>query len=128
MHDHSHLDQLLEGVTSQFAEILKNSDQGIYIYLADDHKVCNKNFSEMLGYKSPEEWAKSENSFTDVFVEDDSSEKLVGAYSKAMQNLVGSTFTMTWKKKSGGNVKTEVILVPIAYEGHTLALHFVTQV
>jgi hypothetical protein len=126
MEDHTHFQQLIEGVALQFAEILKNSSQGIYIYLADDHKVCNKKFSDMLGYKSPAEWAKNEDSFTDVFVKDDSAKKLVGAYTKAMKKMIGSQIKMTWMKKSGENIKTEVILVPIAYDGHIFALHFVT--
>lgn len=128
MDEHQHLQQLVDGVASQFAEILTKSTQGIYIYLADDHKVCNKVFSDMLGYKSPEEWAKNENSFTDVFAEDDSAKKLVVSYRDAVEKMVGSKFKMTWKRKSGGNIKTEVILVPIAYEGHIFALHFVTTV
>lgn len=126
MDEHKHHQQLIEGVALQFAEVLKSSDQGVYIYLADDHMVCNKKFSDMLGYKSPSNWAKNKNSFTDVFVADNSAERLVNAYSMAMEKKVGSKFKMTWKKKSGESLKTDVILVPITYEGHLFALHFVT--
>jgi hypothetical protein len=34
---------------------------------------------------------------------------------------------MTWKRKSGENIKTKVILVPVAHKGHIFALHFVSQ-
>lgn len=126
MDEHTHHENLIKGITAQFKEILENSNQGIYIYLDDSHKVCNKNFSSLLGYKTPLEWAKNKESFTDLFVEDDSAERLVTAYRNSMEKNIGSQIKVTWKKKTGGTVKTDVILVPIAFEGHLFALHFVT--
>jgi len=46
---------------------------------------------------------------------------------KAMERMVASTIKISWKKKAGGTVETIVILVPIEFEGHLLALHFVTD-
>jgi hypothetical protein len=51
---------------------------------------------------------------------------LVKAYEEAMNNMVDSTISIKWKKKGGGEVPTTTILVPIVYEGHRLALHFIT--
>jgi len=50
----------------------------------------------------------------------------VGAYQNATQNKVGSAIQVTFKKRGGGTVKTDVILVPIAFKGEMLALHFIT--
>lgn len=126
MEKEKHHKELIDGVALQFAEIFENSDQGTYIYLDDEHKVCNKKFSDMLGYKNPAAWAKNENSFTDIFVNDASAKKLVGTYAQAMQKMVGSQIEVTWRKKTGEKIKTNVILVPIAYDGHLFALHFVS--
>ena len=60
------------------------------------------------------------------FVAEKSQETLVTNYRKAMDKMVGSTFPITWRKKSGGTVDTTVILVPISYEGHLFALHFIS--
>jgi hypothetical protein len=43
-----------------------------------------------------------------------------------MEEKVGGTVSVTWKTREGTPVPTNVILVPIAYEGELLALHFVT--
>ena len=53
-------------------------------------------------------------------------ESLVTAYQDAMTRMVGSTVDVTWQKKSGGKVDTSVILVPVAYNEHLFALHFVS--
>ena len=43
-----------------------------------------------------------------------------------MQDKIASTIQVTFKKRGGGTVKTEVMLVPIAFKGELLALHFIT--
>jgi len=44
-----------------------------------------------------------------------------------MESKTGSYIDITWKNKTGRNVKTKVILVPISVEGELLALHFITK-
>lgn len=127
MDDEAQHKELIDGIANQFKEVFDASSQGMYIYLDDKHKVCNKKFSDMLEYKSPFEWANNKNSFTDLFVADNSAKELVEAYAAAMQKMIGSHIKVTWKTKTGKSIKTEVILVPLAYEGHLFALHFVSQ-
>jgi len=59
-------------------------------------------------------------------VEDESMKSLTTAYQDAMTRMVGSTINVTWRKKSGGKVDSSVILVPVAYNGHLFALHFIS--
>src|SRR3989338_8317019 len=103
MDEHKHHEQLIDGISKQFKEILENSGQGMYIYLDDIHKICNEKFAKMLGYTSAKDW------------------------SSAMEKGIGSSFDINWKTKNGKSLKTNVILVPIAFEGHLMALHFVTK-
>lgn len=124
---HQHHEELVAGICGQLKAIFDNSEQGIYVYLDDVHKACNRKFAALLGYKSAEEWASLEESLLDATVEERSQNTLVSAYSGAMENLAGSTISVTWKKKGGGEVKTNVMLVPIAYQGHLFALHFVSK-
>jgi hypothetical protein len=44
-----------------------------------------------------------------------------------METGVGSTFQVVWKTKTGQTVDTTVILVPIEFENHRIALHFVSK-
>ena len=126
MNEHQHHEELIRGISEQMKSILESSEQGVYIYLDDIHKVCNKKLASLLGYRSPDEWARVEDSFPEVLVDQRSRDTLVNAYRKAMEKMVASTIEMTWKKKSGGTVDTTVVLVPIAYSGHLFALHFVS--
>lgn len=128
MDEHNDHDELLASVANEYADILDRSEQGIYIYLDDVYKVCNKNFSTLLGYKSEQEWSEINTSFPQAFVADESQETLVLAFQNAMENMVASTNTIVWKKKDGTTVSTNVILVPVIHKGHLFALHFVSSI
>ena len=127
MNEHDHHDAVMDDLERDYREILETSEQGVYAYLDDVHKVCNARFAGMLGYASPEEWAGVQRPFPEAFVAVQSHEALISAYRDALERRVGSTFDATWKRQSGGTVDSTVILVPIACQGHVLALHFVDE-
>jgi len=120
-----HHKELIEGISKQMKSILDSSQQAVYIYLDDIHKVCNEKFASLLGYRSPEEWAKVEDAF-EAFVDQGSQETLASTYHQAMEKIIPANIKVTWIKKSGGTVATSVVLVPIAYEDHLFALHFIS--
>jgi PAS domain-containing protein len=122
---HNH-EQLIAGISKQMKSILDSSQQAVYIYLDDIHKVCNGKYASLLGFRSPEEWAKVEDPL-DATVERSSQETLANAFNQAIEKLIPSNIKVTWKKKSGGTVATSVVLVPIAYDDHIFALHFVSE-
>lgn len=128
MHDHTDHSEIINGFLKEQGEIFNSSTQGMYAFLDDDSKVCNNNFAALLGYESPEDWAKVDvqGSFPEAFVDNKSQEILVTSYQNAMEKMMGSTFKVTWKKKNGETVDTTVTLVPVAYQGHIFALHFVS--
>ncbi len=123
-----HHEELIAGIMKQLGPVFESSEQGIYVYLDDIHKACNKKFAKMLGYNSADEWANEEVSFTEMFVDKKSQEALVSAYSDAMDHMIGSSINVTWKNKSGKSVKTQVIMVPISFQNHLFALHFVSEI
>jgi len=127
MDDHLHHDNLMTSIAKTYTNVFENSKQGIYIYFDDTHKICNKKFAELLGYSSPEDWAKVDELFPVAFVSTESQKTLVAAYQDAMENMVGSTNSIVWKKKDGTTVSTQVILVPIIHDNHAFALHFVSD-
>jgi hypothetical protein len=125
-HPHGHTHQDLFGeLTLQLQPLLESSQQAVYVFFDDEHKVCNKNFATLLGYDSAEEWAQMEGSFPALFVDESSQDTLIGAYQNAMQNVAASTINVRWAKKSGGTADSTVILVPLSYKDHLFALHFV---
>lgn len=120
-------EKTIQAAHAQLKELFDASDQALYIYLDDVNKVCNSNFSSMLGYDSPEAWADVKESFPTAFVAEGSQNALVGAYQDAMQKAIASHVEIEWKRKDSGTVKTSVILVPIEVQSQRMALHFIEE-
>ena len=125
MDEHKH-EALVSGLHKQMKEIFENSEQAMYLYLDDIHKVCNKRLADLLGYDSPKAWATVDEPFPMAFVAAKSRRTLVSAYQDAIERFIGATIDVAWQTKSGRTVDSQVILVPVAYEGHVLALHFIS--
>ena len=121
-----HHEELVSGFFNQLKEIFESSQQAIYLYLDDTHKVCNEKFSSLLGYGSPEDWAKLENPLEET-VDKTSQLTVVNAYRAAMEKMVASKILIKLKTKNGQLLDASVIMVPLTFEGHLFALHFVEQ-
>ncbi len=125
-HNKTH-EEILKWFAKEFKSIFEDSDQAIYIYVCDRHKLCNKNFSSLLGYNSPEEWEMKEEVLSDV--KEDDQNMIVSAYGNAVEKKRASSINISWKnRKIKGFVKTNVILVPLTYKGEPFALHFVRKI
>jgi len=119
-----HHEHLIKELEEQLKPVLTKSPQGVYVYLDDTHKTCNKKFSDMLGYTSPEEWIDNEFPVNDVMEEDQ--EKVINAYMDASENFKASAVETKLKRKDGKEIRAEAIMVPIVYKGETFVLHFIS--
>src|SRR5258708_24262587 len=126
---HPH-EEVIQHLREDFNEILSQTPQGVSIYLDDPHWTCNDQMAKMLGYASAEEMIKivSQSSFLDALVAEESLKRVPETYFKTVNDKIASVIPVTWKKKGGGTIKTQVIFVPLAARGNTLALHFITAV
>ena len=119
---------VISGVTKQFQTLFESSRQCMYIFLDDRNKSCNARFAKLLGYDTPESWANVTTSFPQAFVDPDSQDILIDTYQNAMNRAVGASIPVTWRRRDGSTVDTECILVPVDFEGHRVAVHFIEQV
>jgi len=119
-------EKLIKDISEQQKLILDSSGQAIYIYLDDNHIVFNQKFAALLGYSSIKELDSLKGSFLSSFVSDKSHNTLVDAYQKAVNQMEGSTVEIFWKKKMGEEIRSTVILTPFEFEGHLLAIHFIS--
>jgi hemolysin-activating ACP:hemolysin acyltransferase len=127
MDEQQHHEELVKGITEQMKPVLEKSQQAIYLYLDDNHKVCNKKFADLLGYKSPKEWADAEAPLSDVVEEDQQS--VINAYMNASEKMVASTIEVRVKNiKTGKIVKTRMIIAPIGHAGHVFTAHFFSRI
>ena len=123
--EQKHHEELVNGFHSQLKQIFDSSEQAIYLYLDDTHKVCNKKWASLFGYVSPEEWAKTEHPLDDI--EKRSQDTVVSAYQNAMEKKVASQIEIRGKKKAGGTITLSLIMVPVVYQEHLFALHFAAE-
>jgi hypothetical protein len=124
--EQQHHEQLIKGITELLKPILEKSEQAVYVYLDDTHKACNKKLATLLGYKSAKEWADTEAPLADVVEEDQPA--VVAAYEKASEKLGASSLDVRVKNVTTDKiVKTSMIVVPMAFEGHIFALHFFSR-
>jgi PAS domain-containing protein len=127
MNEQPHHEELVKGITEQMELVLEKSEQAIYIYLDDNHKVCNKKFADMLGYKSPKEWADADAPLSDVVDEDQQS--VINAYMNASEKMVASAIEVRVKNvKTGKILKTRMIVAPVGHAGHVFTAHFFSKI
>lgn len=127
MDEQQHHEELVKGITEQMKPVLEKSGQAIYIYLDDNHKVCNKKFADLLGYKSPKEWAQAEAPLSDVVEEDQ--QNVVKSYMDASEKMVASGIKVRVKNiKTGKIITTNMIIAPIGHAGHVFTAHFFSKI
>ncbi|OGN89691.1 MAG: hypothetical protein A2Z74_00420 [Chloroflexi bacterium RBG_13_46_9] len=127
MNEHEHHENLVKEVSEEMKPVLEKSTQAIYLYLDDNHKVCNKKFSDLFGYKSPKEWADTDAPLADVVEEDQ--QKVIDAYMNASEKMIASLVEVRIKNiKTGKIIKTRMIVVPIGHAGHILTAHFFNKI
>ena len=126
MSEQSHHEDLVNRFHGQLKQIFDDSPQAIYLYLDDNHKVCNKKFASLLGYGSPDDWAKIENPLEEN-VAKESQDAVVSAYFNASEKMIASQMDVKMKTTSGSVLEASVIVVPVAYQNHMFALYFISK-
>lgn len=124
-HDEHH-EHLIKEVAELFDPILENSPQAIYIYLDDQHKICNQKFADLLGYGSINEWASNETPVDDVVKNDQ--DKVIEAYGNASDNYEASTLSVAVKTKGGSEIDVELIMTPFTYKNEVFVIHFISGI
>ena len=119
-----HHEELVSGIAAQMKLILDGSKQAVYIYLDDEHKVCNQKMADLVGMKSAKEWAEAEAPLTDVVEEDQPA--VIKAYEDAsVKMMAGHVAVRINNSQTGKIVKTDMVVVPVAYMGHVFTMHFI---
>jgi PAS domain S-box-containing protein len=120
-------DDVIRQLTEQFRPILDHSPDGVYLWLDDRHKVCNERLARLFGC-TVQEWC-STPSFLDNFVVEEDRDNFAWNY----QNRVASfafpvTFRFRGLRKDGSTFSAETDMVPISWQGHAVAYHFVREI
>jgi PAS domain S-box-containing protein len=125
-HEHDH-ESMMSEIEAAFGPVLDESPDGVYLWLDESHKVCNENLAAMFGY-TVDEWCAAEP-FLDTFVAPEDR----GVYSWNYQNRVAAlaypvTFRFRALHRDGSTFAAETDMIPVAWQGHPVAYHFVRRV
>jgi hypothetical protein len=127
MANEHHHEALLKEIAREQKPILEKSGQAVFIYLDDTHKICNKKYAALLGYKSVAAWVANEFPIDDVVEKDQP--RVIKAYTRASENLEAVSVPATFKNvKTGKLLKARVFMAPLVYQGHVLAIEFVEEI
>ncbi len=120
-------EQVLNNVLAQFKPVFLHSPDGVYLYLDDNHKVCNKQMAVMFGL-TVEEWSKIPN-FLEGFVAPEDWEVFSSNYQKHVGALTRPvTFRFKAIRKNGETFMAETEMIPISWNGYPIAFHFVREI
>ena len=120
-----------EVATKELAEHLQPlfdaSPDGVYVWLDEEHWICNRRFAELLGYDSPDE-LNDTPSFLQRMVDEDDQQHFSWNYWNRVQALAfPTTFRFRGTRKDGSTFQAETDMIPLTFGGHTFAYHFVRQ-
>lgn len=121
-----------EVATKELAEHLQPlfdaSPDGMYVWLDEEHWVCNQRFADLLGYDSPDELNDTPNFLQRMVHEDDQQHFSWNYWNRVQALAFPTTLRFRGKRKDGSEVLVETDMIPLTYGGHTFAYHFVRNV
>jgi PAS domain S-box-containing protein len=118
--------------TKELAEHLRplfdSSPDGMYVWLDEEHWICNQRFADLLGYDSPDELNDTPHLLQRWVYEDDQQQFSWSYWNRVQTLSFPTTFRFRGKRKDGSEVQFETDMIPLTYGGHTFAYHFVRNV
>jgi PAS domain S-box-containing protein len=121
-----------EVATKELAEHLRplfdTSPDGVYVWLDEEHWVCNQRFADLLGYDSPDELNDTPHFLQRMVHEDDQQHFSWNYWNRVPALAFPTTFRFRGTRKDGSTFQAETDMIPFTYGGHTFAYHFVRNV
>ena len=121
-----------EVATKELAEHLQPlfdaSTDGMYVWLDEEHWICNQRFADLLGYDSPDELNDTPKFLQRMVHEDDQQHFSWNYWNRVQALAFPTTFRFRGTRKDGSAFQAETDMIPFTYGGHTFAYHFVRNV
>ena len=119
--------EVLNAVAEQFRPVFEASPDGVYLWLDESHKACNERMAALHGM-TVEEWCAAEP-FLESFVAEEDREHYAWNYHHRVRALAfPTTFRFRAQRKDGTTFAAETEMIPISYQGHAIAYHFVRRI
>lgn len=115
-------------LAAHLAPVFDSSPDGVYIWLDEEHWMCNERFAEIFGYASPDELNDTPHLLQRLVHEDDQELVSWNYWNRVQPLAFPVTFRFRGKRKDGSACLVETDMIPVSYGGHTFAYHFVRSV
>ncbi len=120
-------EQILTALLKQLTPVFLHSPDGVYLYLDDNHKVCNKRLADMFGM-TVEQWSRVPN-FLEGFVAPQDRDLVASNFQTHIATLSRPvTFRFTAVRKNGKTFTAETEMIPLSWNGYPIAYHFVREI
>ena len=121
-----------EVATKELAEHLRplfeSSSDGVYVWLDEEHWICNQRFAELLGYDSPDDLNDTPHLLQRWVHEEDQGQFSWSYWNRVQTLSFPTTLRFRGIRKDGSEVPVETDMIPLTFGGHTFAYHFVRNV
>jgi len=121
-----------EVATKELAEHLRplfeSSPDGVYVWLDEEHWICNQRFAELLGYDSPDDLNATPHLLQRWVHEEDQGQFSWSYWNRVQSLSFPTTLRFRGIRKDGSEVPVETDMIPLTFGGHTFAYHFVRNV
>jgi PAS domain S-box-containing protein len=119
-------EQVMRELEEQFRPVLDKSPDGVYLWLDEEHVICNKRLADMFGC-TVEEWCA--RPFLETFVAEPDQHMYAWNYQNHVATLAFPvTFRFHGRRKDGATFAAETDMIPLSWRGHAVAYHFVRKI
>jgi PAS domain S-box-containing protein len=121
-------DRATPELVAHLRPIFDASPDGVYVWLDEEHWICNQRFASMFGYDSPDELNDTPYLLHRLVHEEDREIVSWNYWNRVQPLAFPVTFRFRGMRKDGSERLMETDMIPLTYGGHTFAYHFVRPV
>ena len=112
-------------LAEHLAPIFESSPDGVYVWLDEQHWVCNERFAQLFGYEGADALRDTPSLLQRIVHEDDQQLFSWLYWNRVQAHAFPVTLRFRGVRKDGSVVDAESDMIPLTFGGHTFAYHFV---
>ena len=112
-------------LAEHLAPIFESSPDGVYVWLDEQHWVCNERFAQLFGYEGADALRDTPSLLQRIVHEDDQQLFSWLYWNRVQAHAFPVTLRFRGVRKDGTVVDAESDMIPLTFGGHTFAYHFV---
>jgi PAS domain S-box-containing protein len=112
-------------LAEQLRPVFVSSPDGVYVWLDEEHWICNERFAELFGYGSADDLNDTPRLLQRIVYEDDQQLFSWSYWNRVQPLAFPTTLRFRGVRKDGSVFQAGTDMIPLSYGGHTFAYHFV---